>query len=53
MNTWLWLLRIVRLVLLVPLVLIFLPIAFFGGLICEGAEAAIDYSASVLAWWLE
>lgn len=54
MNAWLlWSLRILRWVMTFPLVLVLLPIAFFGGLIVEGPEASIDYSASVLEWWLE
>jgi hypothetical protein len=51
MNEWLWwCLRIFQLILLTPLVLVMLPVAFFGGLIAEGPEASIDYAASVLSW---
>jgi len=54
MNAWLLrLLQILRFVMAFPLVIVMLPIAFFGGLIVEGPEASIDYAASVLAWWLE
>jgi len=54
MSAWLlWPLQILRWVMTFPLVIVLLPIAFFGGLICEWSESSIDYAASVLAWWLE